>query len=48
MEEGYRVASAEDGAEGIDKLQQEPFDLVITDVVMPEVDGFQVMEYWRD
>jgi DNA-binding response OmpR family regulator len=48
MEEGYRVASAEDGAEGIHKLQQEPFDLVITDVVMPEVDGFQVMEYLRD
>jgi CheY-like chemotaxis protein len=46
--EGYRVASAEDGAEGIQKLQEEPFDLVITDVVMPEVDGFQVMEYLRD
>ncbi len=46
--EGYRVISAEDGAEGIRKLQEEPFDLVITDVVMPEVDGFQVMEYLRD
>ena len=46
--EGYRVVSAEDGAEGICKLQEEPFDLVITDVVMPEVDGFQVMEYLRD
>jgi CheY-like chemotaxis protein len=43
--EGYRVVSAEDGAEGISKLREEPFDLVITDVVMPEVDGFQVMEY---
>jgi DNA-binding response OmpR family regulator len=48
VEEGYRVASAEDGAEGIQKLQEEPFDLVITDVVMPEVDGFQVMEYLKD
>jgi CheY-like chemotaxis protein/nitrogen-specific signal transduction histidine kinase len=46
--EGYRVSSAEDGAEGIQKLQEEPFDLVITDVVMPEVDGFQVMEYLKD
>ena len=46
--EGYRVVSAEDGAEGIRKLQEEPFDLVITDVVMPEVDGFQVMEYLKD
>lgn len=46
--EGYRVASAEDGVEGLQKLQEEPFDLVITDVVMPEVDGFQVMEYLKD
>ena len=46
--EGYRVVSAADGAEGIRKLQEEPFDLVITDVVMPEVDGFQVMEYLKD
>src|SRR5919106_206252 len=46
--EGYRVISAEDGAEGIRKLQEEPFDLVITDVVMPKVDGFQVMQYLKD
>jgi CheY-like chemotaxis protein len=46
--EGYRVVSAGDGAEGIRQLQEEHFDLVITDVVMPEVDGFQVMEYLRD
>jgi DNA-binding response OmpR family regulator len=46
--EGYHVVGAEDGAVGIQKLQEEPFDLVITDVVMPKVDGFQVMEYLRD
>jgi CheY-like chemotaxis protein len=46
--EGYHVVSAADGAEGIRKLQEEPFDLVITDVVMPEVDGFQVMQYLKD
>ena len=47
-EEGYRVISAEDGAEGIQRLQHTPVDLVITDVVMPRVDGFQVMEYLKD
>lgn len=46
--EGYHVLSAEDGAEGIRKLQEELFDLVITDVVMSNVDGFQVMEYLKD
>jgi DNA-binding response OmpR family regulator len=47
-DEGYAVSCAEDGAEGIRKLQEESFDLVITDVVMPEVDGFKVMEYLKD
>jgi CheY-like chemotaxis protein len=46
--EGYRVACAHDGAEGIQTLQEAPFDLVITDVVMPKVDGFQVMDYLKD
>ena len=46
--EGYRVITAEDGAEGIHKLQEAPLDLVITDVVMPGVDGFQVMQYLKD
>ncbi len=46
--EGYRVACADDGAQGIQTVQEEPFDLVITDVVMPKVDGFQVMEYLKD
>jgi hypothetical protein len=46
--EGYAVATAENGTEGIQKAQETPFDLVITDVVMPETDGFQVMEYLKD
>ena len=33
---------------GFVRSRKKPFDLVITDVVMPEVDGFQVMEYLRD
>jgi two-component system, sensor histidine kinase and response regulator len=43
--EGYGVTTAQNGAEGIKRLRQEVFDLVITDLVMPEVDGFQVLEY---
>jgi two-component system, sensor histidine kinase and response regulator len=45
--EGYRVTTAQNGADGIKRLRQEPFDLVITDLVMPEVDGFQVLEYLK-
>ena len=43
--EGYTVATAADGEEGLAYLQQEPCDLVITDIMMGEVNGFQVMEY---
>jgi CheY-like chemotaxis protein len=46
--EGYRVVPAEHGAEGLQRLQEECFDLVITDLVMPEIDGFQVMEFLQD
>jgi len=45
--EGYRVTTAQNGAEGIKRLRQEVFDLVITDLMMPEVDGFQVLEYLK-
>jgi two-component system sensor histidine kinase/response regulator len=45
--EGYHVTTAQNGAEGIKQLRQESFDLVITDLVMPEVDGLQVLEYLK-
>ena len=46
--EGYRVSSAQNGQEGVRKAQEEPFDLVITDIVMPDGDGFFVMDYIKN
>jgi DNA-binding response OmpR family regulator len=46
--EGYCVVTAEHGVEGLQRLQEETFDLVITDLVMPKMDGFQVMEYLQE
>jgi signal transduction histidine kinase len=44
--EGYNdVLLVEGGFEGIERLEAEPFDLVITDLSMPDFDGYQVMEY---
>src|SRR5215469_8611417 len=41
---GYQAALAENGRQALDKLQTEPFDLVLLDVEMPEMDGYQVLE----
>jgi len=38
--EGYRVEVAPNGREGLRRLQAAPPDLIISDVVMPEMDGF--------
>jgi two-component system chemotaxis sensor kinase CheA len=39
-EAGYRVTAAEHGAAGLDLLQRETFDLVVSDIEMPVMDGF--------
>jgi two-component system chemotaxis sensor kinase CheA len=41
---GYEVRVAVDGVEALDRLRVEPVDLVITDVQMPRMDGFQLLE----
>ncbi|MBW3596778.1 MAG: response regulator, partial [Planctomycetes bacterium] len=39
---GFQVATAASGAEGLAMLEQETFHIAIVDVVMPEMDGFEV------
>ena len=39
---GYNVTTAIDGFDALDKLRSEPYDLVVSDVEMPRVDGFQL------
>jgi class 3 adenylate cyclase len=41
---GHRVASAENGRVALDMLRAEHFDLLLLDMEMPELDGFQVLE----
>jgi adenylate cyclase len=41
---GHRVASAENGRIALEMLRGTPFDLVLLDMAMPEMDGFQVLE----
>lgn len=44
---GYRVLSASNGAEGQKLIQVEDPDLIITDMMMPRMGGFPVLEYLR-
>ena len=40
---GYEVVEAVDGKDGLDKVSQEKFDMIITDLNMPNVDGIQMI-----
>ncbi len=44
---GYLVDTAEDGQEALEKARETPFDLVVTDVEMPRMDGFTLTERLR-
>ena len=44
---GYRVYLAEGGTKGLDVLGREAVDIVITDIKMPDMDGFQVLREVR-
>lgn len=46
--EGYIVETAASGAEAIDKLSHEGFDLVITDLKIGDMDGIQVMQATKE
>jgi CheY-like chemotaxis protein len=46
--EGYEVAVAADGREGLAILDQDGADLVITDVIMPGMDGVETLEHIRE
>lgn len=43
-EEGYSTDVASDGEEALQKIETENFDIVITDIKMPKVDGMQLLE----
>lgn len=46
-EEGYRVITAGNGLQGIDCFYKYAPDLIIADVMMPEIDGFEMIRRIR-
>jgi DNA-binding NtrC family response regulator len=45
--EGYEVVQAANGREGYDRTVERPFDLVLSDVRMPEMDGMELLQHLR-
>ena len=44
---GYQCVCAYDGQKAADLLEHEAFDLILLDVMLPEIDGFALLEYIR-
>ena len=46
--EGYaNLTTATNGREAIDLLQTKPFDLVLLDIMMPDMNGYEVLEHMK-
>jgi DNA-binding response OmpR family regulator len=44
---GHSADVAEDGRQALAMLREQPFDLVLLDIIMPELDGYQVLEQMK-
>jgi two-component system OmpR family response regulator len=47
-EEGYAVDTAPDGEEGLFKAIETPYDAIVLDVMLPKLDGFELLEQLRE
>lgn len=44
---GYHCTCAYDGVEAANLIEKEPFDLILLDIMLPGIDGFELMDYIR-
>lgn len=45
--QGYEAVRARDGVDALKRLEEKPFDLVISDIKMPEMDGLALLNHIR-
>ena len=48
IREGYEVKEATDGEQGIKKIKEEKPDLVLLDLILPGIDGFEVLSKMKE
>ena len=48
VQEGYEVLSAHDGISGLDLILKESPDLVLLDIILPKMDGFDVLKRLKE
>ena len=46
--EGWDTVQAFDGKEGLEKAHSESFDIILLDIMLPEMDGFEVLSKIRE
>jgi len=44
-DEGYRCTCAFDGKQGADLIEKENYDLILLDIMLPEINGYELLEY---
>ena len=47
VRQGYRVTMAVDGRQALEFMEQEEFDLVLLDIMLPVMNGYQVLEHLK-
>jgi len=48
IKEGYEISEAVDGEEGMKKVKEEKPDLVLLDLILPGIDGFEVLSKMKE